>query len=153
MRLNPSERLTPVTTDDDQTRAWIDLPSTGPLLSPIVASWSWAQAEHRFHIDDTLIAFTDGLLEARDPHGEQFGLPRLLQTINSQDLDDGPRLLDAVAAAVTRHTTTSRRDDQTLVYAHRTPTQMARVLKPGVGPGTIDGSGSGREHARPARPG
>jgi hypothetical protein len=68
-----------------------------------------------FHIDDTLIAFTDGLLEARDPHGEQFGLPRLLQTINTKDLDDGHRLLDAVAAAVTRHTTSTRSDDQTLV--------------------------------------
>jgi sigma-B regulation protein RsbU (phosphoserine phosphatase) len=118
--LSPGGHVTTVTSTGDHTRAWIDLPSTGPLLSPVVASLSWTQAEHEFHADDTLIAFTDGLLEARDPHGEQFGLPRLLDIINSQDLGDGPRLLDAVAAAVARYTTT-RRDDQTLVYAHRTP--------------------------------
>ena len=124
--LNPGERATTVTSHHDHTRTWIDLPSTGPLLSPVVASWTWAQADHTFHTDDTLIAFTDGLLEARNPDGEQFGLARLLDTINTQDLDDGPRLLDAVAAAVTRHTTT-RRDDQTLIYARRTPTQPAHA--------------------------
>jgi len=126
LALNPGERATPVTSHHDRTRTWIDLPSTGPLLSPVVASWSWAQADHTFHPDDTLIAFTDGLLEARNPDGEQFGLTRLLDTINAYDLTDGPRLLDAVAAAVTRHTT-SRRDDQTLVYARRAPARPART--------------------------
>ena len=45
--------------------------------------------------------------------------------------------------AVTRHTTSTRRDDQTLVYAHRTPTQMARIRRPGEAPGTIDRRRSG----------
>lgn len=119
--LNPREHLTPLTGADGRPLSWLDLPSTGPLLSPIVAGWTWGQAEHRFEIDDTLIAFTDGLLEARNDAGEQFGLRRVLKVIGEHGLTDGPRLLDSLAAEAARHIGTGRRrDDQTLVYARRT---------------------------------
>jgi serine phosphatase RsbU (regulator of sigma subunit)/CHASE3 domain sensor protein len=119
--LNPREELTPLNGLDGRPLSWLDLPSTGPLLSPIVAGWSWGQAEHRFEVDDTLIAFTDGLLEARSGDGEQFGLHRVLQVIGRHGLADGPRLLDSLAAEAARHIGTGRRrDDQTLLYARRT---------------------------------
>jgi CHASE3 domain sensor protein len=114
----PGGRATRVTTADGRELAWTGLPSTGPLLSPVVASRSWGDATHAFTPGATLIGFTDGLLEARDATGEQFGLDRLLEVVAAHDLRNGPRLLDALAAAVVRHTPT-RRDDQTLVYARR----------------------------------
>jgi serine phosphatase RsbU (regulator of sigma subunit)/CHASE3 domain sensor protein len=119
--LNPREQLTALTGLGDRPLSWLDLPSTGPLLSPIVAGWSWGQAEHRFEVDDTLIAFTDGLLEARNEAGEQFGLQRVLRVIGDHGLADGPRLLNSLAAEAARHLGTGRRrDDQTLLYARRT---------------------------------
>jgi sigma-B regulation protein RsbU (phosphoserine phosphatase) len=97
-----------------------ELGPTGPLLSSIVAGWSWGESTYPFHDGDIFMAFSDGVLEARDPAGRQFDLAGVLATMKSTDLTDGPRLLDALVAQLMRHTGGSpRRDDQTLVYAHR----------------------------------
>lgn len=100
---------------------WLDLPVTGPLLSPIVAGWAWGEREIAFRAGDTMLAFTDGLTEARDPLGEQFGVARILDVVADVGVDDGRRLVDAICAAAVRHANLrSRQDDQTIVYARRT---------------------------------
>jgi sigma-B regulation protein RsbU (phosphoserine phosphatase) len=94
------------------------LQPTGPLLSPLLAAASWTQAARPFAPGDTLLAFTDGLLEARDDSGEQFGVTGIQETLAQHDWSDGARLVDALAAAVLRRCPT-RRDDLTVLHVHR----------------------------------
>lgn len=136
--LTPAERLTMVDASSGQQLTWIDLPPTGPLLSPIARGWTWADTEHEFRHDDVLLAFTDGLLEARDPVGEQFEQSGVLRTVARIGPADGPRLLDALAAEVARHTAGAPRlDDQTMVYLRRisrpeVPAGGGVVHRPGI---------------------
>jgi serine phosphatase RsbU (regulator of sigma subunit) len=114
------ERERVLRADEHATLSWIDLPATGPLLSPMVASWSWATAEHDFRPDDTLLAFTDGLVEARDAGGEQFGVARVVEIARRADLGDPAALLDTLAEASNTHLHGTRaQDDRTLVCCHR----------------------------------
>lgn len=77
--LQPGERHGVVPPRSDGTPLTrLDLAATGPLLSTLVASWSWATLEHRFTAGDLLLAFTDGLIEERTADGEQFGVDRLV---------------------------------------------------------------------------
>jgi serine phosphatase RsbU (regulator of sigma subunit)/CHASE3 domain sensor protein len=114
------ERERVLRADETATLSWIDLPATGPLLTPMVASWSWATAEHDFRADDTLLAFTDGLIEARDSDGEQFGVSRVVEIAREADLADPRGLLDSLAEASNAHLRGARaQDDRTLVCCHR----------------------------------
>lgn len=121
---------------------WQELPATGPLLSPVVAGRSWGQVERRFRSGDALVAFTDGLLEARDAQGRHFGVDGVVGAIATTGIGDGPRLLDGLAAAAARHSAGVRRhDDQTLLYARRTP----------AGPAAAPGAAGTSRSTAPAR--
>lgn len=130
----PAERWTRLT--ETAALRWIDLPVTGPLLSPVVRGWAWGEREVAFGPGDTMLAFTDGILEARDPAGEQFGLARVLAVVGEHGVDDGRRLIEAIAAEVVRHTNfRSRQDDQTIVYARREPDTAQDAVPEVVAPG------------------
>lgn len=75
---------------------WLE--PTGPLLGPLEAVWDDAEVE--LAADEVLLAYTDGVLEARDAHGEEFGEERLAALAESAAVE-GPdavvsRCLDAV---------------------------------------------------------
>ena len=119
--LEPGEHERVLSTGADDKLSWIDLPATGPLLSPLVASWSWATAEHDFRPDDTVIAFTDGLVEARNRDGEQFGVARVIAVAQETGVADPAALLTALAQASERFAEGIRaQDDRTFVCCHRT---------------------------------
>ncbi|NAZ81310.1 SpoIIE family protein phosphatase [Kineococcus sp. R8] len=129
--LHPRERTGLLELADGSPLSYVELPPTGPLLSPIVSGWAWADVQHRFGPGTSLLAFTDGVLEARDSAGEEFGVESVLLTIEATGTADAPRLLDAIVAAAVRHGHQERRDDQTLVHV--------RSVERGV-PGVVSGS-------------
>lgn len=97
----------------------IELPATGPLLSPVVSTWSWSTMEHPFLAGDMLVAYTDGLVESRDDTGEQFGLERLLNSVLAVEADE---LLDEVLSQVfarVREFSGGRAGDDTALLACR----------------------------------
>jgi CHASE3 domain sensor protein len=97
-----------------------ELPPTGPLLSSLVGGAVWSETVHPFGAGDSLLTFTDGILESRAPDGTEFGLEGLLLTVEQAPRQDPARLVHAVAAAALRHTgTPGRRDDHTLVHVLR----------------------------------
>jgi HAMP domain-containing protein len=118
---NPRERTGALRLADGTPVAYVELPPTGPLLSPIVSGWAWADVQHRFPLGTSLLAYTDGVLEARDARGEEFGVESVLLTLEAAGLADPPRLLDAIVAAAVRHDHQQRRDDQTLVHVRAVP--------------------------------
>lgn len=76
--------------------------------------------EHPFGTGDSLLTFTDGVLESRSPDGVEFGLDGLLAAIGRTPRQDPARLIDAVAADALRHARNpGRRDDHTLVHVLR----------------------------------
>src|SRR5208283_511912 len=80
--------------------------------------WHCELAEVDLAAGDTLLLYTDGITEAENPDGEEFGESRLLDTVVSHsDLHAEP-LLKAVVAAVQKFIDGSdQQDDITLVVA------------------------------------
>ena len=80
--------------------------------------WQCEIAEVEFASGDTLVLYTDGVTEASNAEGEEFGEAHLLGTLKSHaDLPVGP-LLQAVVEAVQQFSGGSdQQDDITLVIA------------------------------------
>ena len=81
-------------------------------------AWQCEIAEVQLAPGDTLVLYTDGVTEAENAEGEEFGASRLLDTLKSHaHLPVGP-LLQAVVAAVQQFSGGSeQQDDITLVIA------------------------------------
>ena len=89
---------------------------TGPLLGPVGGRWSTEQVD--LPRGGALVAFSDGLIEARDATGDPFGLSRLTDVIDGTQLDGPDAIADACLDAVQHHQV-SREDDLTLVVLSR----------------------------------
>jgi sigma-B regulation protein RsbU (phosphoserine phosphatase) len=94
----------------------VELGPTGPLLGPVPGTWATAEIE--VPRGGVLVAFSDGLLEARDSEGAPFGLRRLREIVEATQLAGADAVADACMAAVTEHQAT-RADDLTLVVVGR----------------------------------
>jgi serine phosphatase RsbU (regulator of sigma subunit)/CHASE3 domain sensor protein len=57
----------------------VSLLPTGPLLGPLRSGWETRNVE--LDRDAVLVAYTDGLIEARSEAGEEFGSTRLLEVV------------------------------------------------------------------------
>ena len=79
---------------------------------------------------DLLVWYTDGVIEAQDPHGEPFGdrrLQRLLRRLDHNALAP-PAVHDLVHASVVAHRAgRPRNDDETLVVAQWQPPPAASI--------------------------
>jgi serine phosphatase RsbU (regulator of sigma subunit) len=93
--------------------------ATGTPLGVLPAA-SYEAAEVTLAGGDTLVLYTDGIVEATDPDDEEYGLERLIEAVlrhRGQDLERLARGLDADLEAFVRGTPFA--DDRTLVLAHR----------------------------------
>jgi sigma-B regulation protein RsbU (phosphoserine phosphatase) len=81
-------------------------------------AWHCEIAEVELALGDTLVLYTDGITEAENADGEEFGVSRLLDTLRSHShLPVGP-LLQAVVGAVQQFSSGGdQQDDITLVIA------------------------------------
>lgn len=95
------------------------LEAPGTLLG-IQAEIRLSEVELRLDPDDTLILCTDGVTEARNRVGEQFGLQRLLDVTAAADCD-GQAIADALNAAVVRHAGPVAQDDVAILVLRALP--------------------------------
>ena len=80
--------------------------------------WQCEIAEVELAPGDALVLYTDGITEAENADGEQFGASRLLATLESQSHLPVEPLLQAVVEAVQQFSSSSeQQDDITLVIA------------------------------------
>jgi serine phosphatase RsbU (regulator of sigma subunit) len=95
--------------------------STGGLLLGFDPDASYEHGFETMSAGDVLVMYTDGITEAMDADGREFGLQGLTSTVSaSRDLSAAD-IVSSVMKAVGRHSdAAARRDDQTLVVVrHR----------------------------------
>ncbi len=90
-----------------------ELTPTGPLISSVTSGWTVTST--LFGPDDMLLACTDGVLEARDSAGEEFGTAGLLAVLRGLTRWSADEAVVECREAVRRFAVDVRRDDVTCV--------------------------------------
>jgi serine phosphatase RsbU (regulator of sigma subunit) len=75
----------------------------------------YQQAECALEHGDRLIFYTDGITEARDPEGEEFGEDRLAEAAVRVRTTSAPEIKDALLDQVTAFCRARFEDDATLI--------------------------------------
>jgi sigma-B regulation protein RsbU (phosphoserine phosphatase) len=93
------------------------LTCTGPLIGPLPGS-AWQTVKDVFPSGFTLVAYTDGLTEARDATNDFFGEERLHELVTSAAAPDAESMLDRVVSALDAFASRLR-DDATILVISR----------------------------------
>jgi len=92
------------------------LRATATVLG-LFPEWDCETAEVRLSSGDVLVTFTDGVTEASDRHGEEFGEGRLIEEASSGCDLSADELLRRIQAAVKKFSPGEQQDDLTLIVA------------------------------------
>lgn len=95
---------------------WLHLPGIVLGVEP-----NLVYSEHRFDFKprDCLIFYTDGLLEAIGPEGEEFGAERLLAILQNHPAQTAQELADYILSQLAEYEKGHRRDDVTVLVVRR----------------------------------
>ncbi|MDF1603504.1 SpoIIE family protein phosphatase [Nocardioides sp. YIM 152315] len=96
-----------------------ELGPTGPLVSGVITEGTWSVAACPFRAGDLLVAFSDGLLEARDETGAEFGTDGVAAVLRD-GADGAPDLITTRMRSAVRDHARRQRDDVTILVARRT---------------------------------
>lgn len=92
------------------------LAPTAPVIG-LFEEWSCAIREVDLKCHDTLVLFTDGIVEAFNAQDEEFGEERLVAMLRGAAGLSAAMLAEEIAGAVQRHSGPAQSDDFTLVVA------------------------------------
>lgn len=93
-----------------------DLPLTGPIIGPFEATWESGRVS--IEPGQTLVIYTDGLIEVRDADRAEFGLERLRELV-SGEFSDAQDVINRCLAETSAFSTIRSHDDVTMVAVHR----------------------------------
>lgn len=100
---------------------------TGPLLSSLTSGWLTKST--RLELGQMLLAFSDGLTEARDEQGRQFGIDGVAAALSQTTVRDVDTAVSVCLAAVLAHAVDVHRDDITLLAVSRDPVSHVPAAK------------------------
>ncbi len=89
--------------------------STGPVIG-VLSSSQWCTFETTFRRGEALVLYSDGVLEARSPDGEEFGVARIESNAGGTS---ARQIAENILAAVNHHSGGVRDDDLTLLAIRR----------------------------------
>lgn len=92
------------------------LTGTGPVLG-MLSDWECSVVEVQLRPGDILVAYTDGVQEAANDAGEEFGLARLAETVRANRHLPVSSLLTLIATTVQKFGSGQQQDDQTVILA------------------------------------
>ena len=97
-----------------------ELEATGMPLG-LMPDMSYEEQEATLKVGDSLLFYSDGLVEAHDPKGEMFGFPRLGKLVAIHGAGSGEEFLDHLLKELYSFTGEDweQEDDITLVALHR----------------------------------
>lgn len=106
-----------------------ELPVTGPLFGPLPGQ-TWSTGEISLKSGQMLVIYTDGIVEARNDTGEEFGDERLISCFLSSRLDDAHALTEDVMESVHSFGSKRLKDDATLaVISYHRPGGSSKVVR------------------------
>jgi len=112
----------PILMHDDGSVARLDM--GGPILGPIPNA-TYAIGIQCMAPGDSLILFTDGVTEAADSDGEEYGVDRLIHTVRTNRLLDPVAIVDRIFTDVNEFSQLAPpADDQTVVVLKRRLPEM-----------------------------
>ena len=95
------------------------LDPTGPMVG-LLPDMAWEQGRAQVDPGDTLIMFTDGLVEAENGVGEELGDEALVRVVRDHPHADADTLFEQILVTAFKHLDTGKfRDDVTLVVIKR----------------------------------
>jgi len=102
----------------------VRLDSSAPLVHPVLPDWHGEQRVEPMRPGDQVLLYTDGLTEACNPDGEEFGIERLVAVTrglaNCSTAVTGPERIALLRAEVAAFTAgRPREDDLTIVLIRR----------------------------------
>jgi serine phosphatase RsbU (regulator of sigma subunit) len=92
------------------------LDSTATVLG-LFPQWDCSIGEYRLAAGDTLVLYTDGITEAWDTGGEEFGEQRLVEALRRHRELPSEAMLAAIVDEVQRFSSGEQHDDITLIVA------------------------------------
>jgi phosphoserine phosphatase RsbU/P len=98
-----------------RTNGSVERLSAGGLVLGVNENASYEQSEVRLAGGDRIVLFTDGLNEAEDADGNDFGDDRLVESVVANRTQSAAALLDSVFGRVRAFTGSRFRDDATLI--------------------------------------
>jgi serine phosphatase RsbU (regulator of sigma subunit)/CHASE3 domain sensor protein len=117
-------RIVPMRGDRIDEEDLVPLRPTGPLLSSLGGTWTTASG--RLEVGHMIIAFSDGLTEARDAVGREFGVEGLCTALSQATVRDVDTAVSVCVAAARAHAADAHRDDVTVLAAARDPSTVLR---------------------------
>lgn len=106
-----------------------ELAVTGPLFGPLPGQ-TWSTSETALRSGQMLVVYTDGIVEARNATGEEFGDERLISCFRSSKLEDAHALTEDVMDTVHSFGSERLKDDATLaVITYKKPGGSAKVVR------------------------
>jgi sigma-B regulation protein RsbU (phosphoserine phosphatase) len=96
----------------------VELQPTGPLVSGVLTEATWEVEAHAFGPGTSLVAFSDGLIEARDAAGAEFGMSGVRSVLAGSGKSPD-QLVTRMRSAVRDHAAVQR-DDVTILVVRRT---------------------------------
>jgi serine phosphatase RsbU (regulator of sigma subunit) len=94
-----------------------ELPPTGPMLGPFGGTWETRHTE--LQEGGVLVAYSDGIIEARDGDRHMFGIERLASVVADAQLAGPAAVADACIEAVELFAAGGAHDDITLCVVGR----------------------------------
>ncbi len=105
-------------------RRAIELMSGGVVIG-VIRQPGYRQEQVAFDVGDVLVCATDGVLEARDRKGEEFGTERLLRIVREAEDAGAAALADRIMEAAERFGAGRDGDDRTVVVIRRVAEQAS----------------------------
>ena len=97
-----------------------ELQDTGGTVLGLSASLTYAERKATIEPGESLILLSDGVLEARNPQGEEFGMERLKNLFVETPLDGAAQLSERITSAVAEFTGDApQHDDISHLVLHR----------------------------------
>jgi PAS domain S-box-containing protein len=95
-----------------------ELGEHGPLLGAFTEA-HWHEVEVSLEPGGTLVAYTDGVTDARDAHGDRFGLERLRETLSELGPTSAVEVITGLTERLEQYQTHAHADDTAAIALHR----------------------------------